>query len=181
MSNRRASLLDCPTTACWMVCPNCTDWLGLFLRLARCLSWLLQRLLWLIRCLLCALFTKDDLSVPRNVRVGDLLSKLLQIGFDIGDSLFQGFVFVWHMFRAFLLRALRTRKGKFRWERKGPKRFLGDFVDVLCDASGANRQKDQGRPRKACATDYQPSADVLRQPVPLTYHTMLLISCANGL
>jgi hypothetical protein len=33
-----------------------------------------------------------------NVRADDLLSKLLQIEFDIGDSLFQGFVFVWHMF-----------------------------------------------------------------------------------
>jgi hypothetical protein len=29
---------------------------------------------------------------------GDLLSKLLQIEFDLSDSLFQGFVFVWHMF-----------------------------------------------------------------------------------
>jgi hypothetical protein len=36
--------------------------------------------------------------LPGNVRVGDLLSKLLHTEFDIGDSLFQGFVFVWHMF-----------------------------------------------------------------------------------
>jgi hypothetical protein len=35
---------------------------------------------------------------PGNVRADDLLSKLLQIEFDIRDSLFQGFVFVWHMF-----------------------------------------------------------------------------------
>jgi hypothetical protein len=41
---------------------------------------------------------KDNLSFQGNVRVGDLLSKLLQIGFDIRDSLFQGFVFVWRMF-----------------------------------------------------------------------------------
>jgi len=43
-----------------------------------------------------ALF-KDNLSFPGNVRVGDLLSELLQIEFDLSDSLFQGFVFVWHM------------------------------------------------------------------------------------
>src|SRR5208282_5035704 len=38
---------------------------------------------------------KDNLSFPGNVRVGDLLSELLQIEFDLSDSLFQGFVFVW--------------------------------------------------------------------------------------
>ena len=48
----------------------------------------------MVRWLRWALF-KDNLSFPGNVRVGDLLSKLLQIEFDIGDSLFQGFVFVW--------------------------------------------------------------------------------------
>ena len=67
-----------------------SDRLRLFLRLGRCLLWLLRWLRW-------ALF-KDNLSFPGNVRVGDLLSKLLQIEFDIGDSLFQGFVLVWHMF-----------------------------------------------------------------------------------
>ena len=67
-----------------------SDRLRLFLRLGRCL-------LWLLRCWRWTLF-KDNLSVPGNVRADDLLSKLLQIEFDIGDSLFQGFVFVWHMF-----------------------------------------------------------------------------------
>jgi hypothetical protein len=66
------------------------DNLHLFLRLGRWLFWLVRWLRW-------ALF-KDNLSFPGNVRVGDLLSKLLQIEFNIGDSLFQGFVFVWHMF-----------------------------------------------------------------------------------
>jgi hypothetical protein len=59
-----------------------SDRLRLFLRLGRCLLWLVRWLRW-------ALF-KDNLSFPGNVRVGDLLSKLLQIEFDIGDSLFQG-------------------------------------------------------------------------------------------
>ena len=64
--------------------------LRLFLRLGRWLRWLGRWLRW-------ALF-KDNLSFPGNVPIGDLLSKLLQIEFDIGDSLFQGFAFVWHMF-----------------------------------------------------------------------------------
>ena len=51
---------------------------------------------WLVRWLRWALF-KNNLSFPGNVRVGDLLSELLQIEFDLSDSLFQGFVFVWHM------------------------------------------------------------------------------------
>ena len=67
-----------------------SDRLRFFLRLGR-------RLLWLFRCWRWTLF-KDNLSFPGNVRADDLLSKLLQIEFDIGDSLFQGFVFVWHMF-----------------------------------------------------------------------------------
>ena len=67
-----------------------SDRLRLFLRLGRCL-------LWLLRCWRWTLF-KDNLSFPGNVRADDLLSKLLQIEFDIGDSLFQGFAFVWHMF-----------------------------------------------------------------------------------
>ena len=41
---------------------------------------------------------KDNLSFPGNIRLGDFLSQLLQIEFDLSDSLFQGFVFVWHMF-----------------------------------------------------------------------------------
>ena len=53
--------------------------------------------LWLVRWLRWALF-KDNFRFPGNVCVCDLLSKLLQIEFDIGDSLFQGFVFVWYMF-----------------------------------------------------------------------------------
>src|SRR4029077_12029879 len=64
--------------------------LRLFSSVGRCLLWLVSWLFW-------ALF-KDNLSFPGNVRVGDLLSKLLQIEFDIGDSLFQGFAFFWHMF-----------------------------------------------------------------------------------
>ena len=60
----------------------------------------------MVRWLRWALF-KDNFSFPRNVRVCDLLSKLLQIEFDIGDSLFQGFVFVWHMFWDWLTRVAR--------------------------------------------------------------------------
>jgi hypothetical protein len=60
-----------------------------FLRLGRCL-------LWLLRCWCWALF-KDNLSFPGNVGADDLLSQILQIEFDIRDSLFQGFVFIWHM------------------------------------------------------------------------------------
>ena len=45
-----------------------------------------------------ALDSVQNLSFPGNVRADDLLSKLLQIQFDIGESLFQGFVFVWHIF-----------------------------------------------------------------------------------
>jgi hypothetical protein len=67
-----------------------SDRLRLFLRWGRCLLWLLRFWRW-------TLF-KDNLSFPGNVRADDLLSKLLQIEFDIGDSLFQGFAFVWHMF-----------------------------------------------------------------------------------
>ena len=63
----------------------------LFLRLGRCLFWLVRWLRW-------ALFSKDNLSFPGNVRFGDILTKLLQIEFYIGDSLLQGFVFVWHIF-----------------------------------------------------------------------------------
>ena len=44
----------------------------------------------MVGCLRWALF-KDNLSFPGNVRVGDLLSKLLQIEFDIGDSFVPGF------------------------------------------------------------------------------------------
>jgi hypothetical protein len=71
--------------------------LRLFLRLGRCLLRLGRWLLWLVRWLRWALF-KNNLSFPGNIRIGDLLSKLLQIEFDLSDSLFQGFVFVWHMF-----------------------------------------------------------------------------------
>jgi hypothetical protein len=71
----------------WDALPNR---LLFFLRLGR-------RLLWLLRCWRWTLF-KDNLSFPGNVRAYNLLSKLLQIEFDIRDSLFQGFVFVWHMF-----------------------------------------------------------------------------------
>ena len=53
-----------------------------------------------------ALF-KDNLSFPGNIRVGDLLSKLLQIEFDLSDSLFQGFVFVWHNVLDWLTRVAR--------------------------------------------------------------------------
>jgi hypothetical protein len=67
-----------------------SDRLRLFLRWGRCLFWLLRFWRW-------TLF-KDNLSFPGNVRADDLLSKLLQIQFDIGESLFQGFVFVWHIF-----------------------------------------------------------------------------------
>ncbi len=38
---------------------------------------------------------QGQFSLPRK---RDLLSKLLQIEFDLSDSLFQCFVFVWHMF-----------------------------------------------------------------------------------
>jgi hypothetical protein len=41
---------------------------------------------------------KDNFPFPGNVSASDLLSKLLQIQFDIRDSLFQRFVFVWYMF-----------------------------------------------------------------------------------
>ena len=58
-----------------------SDRLRLFLRLGRCL-------LWLLRCWRWTLF-KDNLSFPGNVRADDLLSKLLQIEFDIRDSLFR--------------------------------------------------------------------------------------------
>ena len=51
----------------------------------------------MVRWLRWALF-KNNLSFPGNIRIGDLLSKLLQIEFDLSDSLFQGFVFVWHIF-----------------------------------------------------------------------------------
>jgi hypothetical protein len=44
----------------------------------------------LLSCWLWTLF-KDNLSFPGNERADDLLSKLLKIEFDIGDSLFQGF------------------------------------------------------------------------------------------
>jgi hypothetical protein len=44
------------------------------------------------------LCSRNNLSFPGNVGADDLLSKLLQIQFDIRYSLFQGFVFVWHMF-----------------------------------------------------------------------------------
>ena len=71
--------------------PARSDRLRLFLGLGRCLLCLVRWSRW-------ALFSKDNLSFPRNVRTGDLLSKLLKIEFDIGDSLFQGFVFVCHMF-----------------------------------------------------------------------------------
>ena len=67
-----------------------SDRLWFFLRLGRCL-------LWLLRCWRWTLF-KDNLSFPGNVGADDLLSQLLQIEFDIRDSLFQGFVFIWHMF-----------------------------------------------------------------------------------
>ena len=84
--------------------PSRSDKLRLFLwldwwfpRLDRRLCWLLRRLFWYVRWLRWALF-KNNLSFPGNVRFGDLLSKLLQIEFDLGDSLFQGFAFVWHMF-----------------------------------------------------------------------------------
>jgi hypothetical protein len=50
-----------------------------------------------LKCWRWTLF-KDNLSFPGNVGADDLLSKLLQIEFDIRDSLFLGFVFVWHMF-----------------------------------------------------------------------------------
>jgi hypothetical protein len=58
-----------------------SDRLRFFLRLSRCL-------LWLFRCWRWTLF-KDNLSFPGNVGADDLLSKPLQIEFDIGDSLFQ--------------------------------------------------------------------------------------------
>jgi len=48
-----------------------SDRLRLFLRLGRCLLWLLRRWRW-------NLF-KDNLAFPGNVRANDLLSKLLQI------------------------------------------------------------------------------------------------------
>jgi hypothetical protein len=73
----------------WISSDAPSDRLRFFLRLGRCL-------LWLFRCGCWALF-KDNLSFPGNVGADDLLSKLLQIQFDIRDSLFQGFVFVWHM------------------------------------------------------------------------------------
>jgi hypothetical protein len=44
-----------------------------------------------------ALDSVQNLSFPGNVRADELLSNL-QIQFDIGESLFQGFVFVWHIF-----------------------------------------------------------------------------------
>jgi hypothetical protein len=62
--------------------PARSDRLRLFLGLGRCLLCLVRWLRW-------ALFSKDNLSFPRNVGAGDLLSKLLKIEFDIGDSLFQ--------------------------------------------------------------------------------------------
>src|SRR6266403_4121855 len=77
----------------WISSDAQSDRLRFFLRLDRCLLCLLRCWRWRRWTLF-----KDNLSFPGNVGADDLLSKLLQIGFDIRDSLFQGFVFVWHMF-----------------------------------------------------------------------------------